>query len=58
MSDKDSNHLLCELQHARTEIDQMRREIWEHTGVMIHGERYWPDWVVNLIGMPGGVEDE
>jgi hypothetical protein len=51
MSDRDSDHVLSELQQARAEVDRLRRLIRENTLVVVHGQAYWPDWVTNEIGV-------
>ena len=79
MSDRDTTHLLEELQHARSladsherafrqanlrcvelmdELDRLRRLIRDQTGVMVQGQTFWPDWVMEELGAeatrPGG----
>jgi len=58
MSDKNADHTLSELQEARAEVDRLRRLIRNQTGVMVQGQTFWPDWVMNELGpdqtMPGG----
>lgn len=59
MSDKNADHTLSELQEARAEVDRLRRLIREQTGVMVQGQTFWPDWVMQELGwrpigpMPG-----
>lgn len=58
MSDKNADHTLSELQEARAEVDRLRRLIREQTGVMVQGQTFWPDWVMQELGpdqtRPGG----
>lgn len=58
MSDRDADHTLSELQEARAEVGRLRRLIREQTGVMVQGQTFWPDWVMQELGpdqtRPGG----
>lgn len=58
MSDRDASHTLMELQEARAEIDRLRHLIRNQTGVMVQGQKFWPDWVMDELGpdqtRPGG----
>jgi hypothetical protein len=58
MSDRDASHLVSELQEARAEIDRLRRLIRNQTGVIVQGQTFWPDWVMDELGpdqtRPGG----
>ena len=58
MSDRDAEHILNELQEARAEVDRLRRLIREQTAVMVRGQTFWPDWVMQELGpdqtRPGG----
>lgn len=49
MSDRDANHLLIELQEARSEIDRLRMLIQVNTLVRCQGKAYWPEWVVKEL---------
>lgn len=53
MADRDSDHILSELQEARAEVDRLRRLIREQTGVTIQGRTYWPVWVNTELGQSG-----
>jgi len=50
MSDRDSDHMLLELQAARAEIDRLRRLIRDSTAVDVLGKTYWPEWVQKEFG--------
>ena len=58
MADRDSDHMLTELQEARAEVDRLRRLIREQTAVMVRGHTFYPGWVVQEMGLdqlrPGG----
>lgn len=49
MSDRDAEHILNELQEARAEVDRLRRLIRKQTGVMVQGQTFWPDWVMQEV---------
>ena len=53
MADRDSDHILSELQEARAEVDRLRRLIRDQTGVMVQGRTYWPEWVCAELGQSG-----
>lgn len=45
--------MLTELQEARAEVDRLRRLIRNHTGVMVQGQTFWPEWVHVELGQSG-----
>ena len=53
MADRDSDHMLSELQEARAEVDRLRRLIRDQTGVIVQGRTYWPEWVNVELGQSG-----
>ena len=53
MADRDSDHILTELQEARAEVDRLRRLIRDQTGVMVQGRTYWPERVNTELGQSG-----
>ena len=56
MSDRDSDHMLLELQEARAEIDRLRKAIANHRETMkeYHGSIYDFELWDTIGPLPGG----